>query len=269
MEVLGRISDEKTIQEFNDFYKNRYDLNDKCCCETCGGIIGFEMADKALKRRTDDKENIDIFLNCPVCDSEIKIQNSNKRYKMALYYNSHNINNQKNGCNFADSDGEGRYICSETGDHCMFLSPNAKSCYETYGEGPLAFTEKTNIECIKGICKAICAEAISSAYHVDNLLRNLISKEYADETQVSIINMMLKEETEKLINNDPSTRVLYTDSKEIEEYIDFLYDLGANINIVQEPYSAEIKWEAGDFVNIKLQYDKQQESEKEEVEGES
>ena len=33
--------------------------------------------------------------------------------------------------------------CSVTEGSCMFLVPNEKACYDTYGEGPLAMPECT------------------------------------------------------------------------------------------------------------------------------
>lgn len=41
-------------------------------------------------------------------------------------------------CAKFDSDSF-RYKCSVSGDGCMFMLPDEKLCYETYGEGPLDY----------------------------------------------------------------------------------------------------------------------------------
>lgn len=42
-------------------------------------------------------------------------------------------------CEFANSNN----ICKETGDKCLFIVPDEKKCYETYGEGPISFKNES------------------------------------------------------------------------------------------------------------------------------
>lgn len=43
-------------------------------------------------------------------------------------------------CRCAKFDSDScRYKCSVSGDGCMFMIPDEKLCYETYGEGPLDY----------------------------------------------------------------------------------------------------------------------------------
>ena len=40
-------------------------------------------------------------------------------------------------CKCAKYDAEdGRYLCSVSGDNCMYLIPNSEKCAKDYGEGP-------------------------------------------------------------------------------------------------------------------------------------
>lgn len=39
-------------------------------------------------------------------------------------------------CKCAKFDADDGYICTVTGDRCMFMFPNSKRCAEEYGEGP-------------------------------------------------------------------------------------------------------------------------------------
>lgn len=47
------------------------------------------------------------------------------------------------GCRFATIDEDGNYRCSVCGS-CAFMIPSDESCYNLYGEGPIAFTELCN-----------------------------------------------------------------------------------------------------------------------------
>ena len=44
-------------------------------------------------------------------------------------------------CRWSDYTENGP-MCPVTGNRCIFLIPNEKSCYEMYGEGPLEKEEK-------------------------------------------------------------------------------------------------------------------------------
>jgi len=45
-------------------------------------------------------------------------------------------------CQCADYDSdEGRFICSVSGDGCLYMIPDSKRCAEEYGEGPDATGE--------------------------------------------------------------------------------------------------------------------------------
>lgn len=39
-------------------------------------------------------------------------------------------------CSCSKFDIDEGFKCSITGDRCVFIFPNAKACYELYGEGP-------------------------------------------------------------------------------------------------------------------------------------
>jgi len=39
-------------------------------------------------------------------------------------------------CKCAKYDGNGRFVCSVSGDGCMFLIPDSKACAEMFEEGP-------------------------------------------------------------------------------------------------------------------------------------
>ena len=39
-------------------------------------------------------------------------------------------------CKCSSWDMDEGYKCSVTGDSCVFMTPNSKSCAELYGEGP-------------------------------------------------------------------------------------------------------------------------------------
>lgn len=48
-------------------------------------------------------------------------------------------------CSCSKFDPDEGFKCSITGDRCVFMFPNAKACYELYGEGPLECEKEKNI----------------------------------------------------------------------------------------------------------------------------
>ncbi|MGU8770525.1 hypothetical protein ACV3RY_14955 [Clostridium perfringens] len=48
-------------------------------------------------------------------------------------------------CSCSKFDIDEGFKCSITGDRCVFMFPNAKACYELYGEGPYKCEKAKNI----------------------------------------------------------------------------------------------------------------------------
>lgn len=48
-------------------------------------------------------------------------------------------------CSCSKFDIDEGFKCSITGDRCVFMVPNAKACYELYGEGPYECEKEKNI----------------------------------------------------------------------------------------------------------------------------
>ena len=57
------------------------------------------------------------------------------------------------GCRSAKFDEEG-YQCEITGCRCEFLIPSEKSCYQVFGEGPLAFEKDKEEKLPKKLVKS-------------------------------------------------------------------------------------------------------------------
>lgn len=73
-------------------------------------------------------------------------------------------------CSCSKFDIDEGYKCSITGDRCVFTFPNAKACYELYGEGPYEGEKKNiGIDLAEGKDKSVTVRKNNDKYEFEEV----------------------------------------------------------------------------------------------------